>query len=128
MRNLKNITVCVPAEIYRRARHLAAEYDTTVSAMVAWLLERLPTALERSKFPQGGPKRPHPSPSTDASTTNSEAPAPLNPQPEPSPLQRVRPSFSAFPINIEKNTMRDCETVTSRLIQEFSKACDEEAG
>ena len=56
MRKVKNITVCVTPEIYRQARHLAAEYDTTVSTIVAWLLPRLPAALERTRFPKGGPK------------------------------------------------------------------------
>ena len=56
MRKVKNITVCVSPEIYRQTRHLAAQYDSTVSTIVAWLLERLPAALERSRFPKGGPK------------------------------------------------------------------------
>ena len=55
MRKVKNITVCVTPEIYRQARHLAAEYNSTVSTIVAWLLERLPAALERTRFPKGGP-------------------------------------------------------------------------
>jgi len=54
MRKVKNITVCVTPEIYRQTRHLAAEYDSTVSTIVAWLLERLPAALERTRFPKGG--------------------------------------------------------------------------
>jgi len=56
MRKVKNITLCVSPEIYRQTRHLAAEYDSTVSGIVAWLLERLPAALERARFPKGGPK------------------------------------------------------------------------
>jgi len=56
MRKVKNITVCVTPEIYREARHLAADYNSTVSTIVAWLLQRLPAALERSRFPKGGPK------------------------------------------------------------------------
>jgi hypothetical protein len=66
MRKVKNITVCVSPEIYRQARHLAAQYDSTVSTIVAWLLERLPAALERSRFPKGGPK---PSPAINDSVT-----------------------------------------------------------
>jgi hypothetical protein len=57
MRNVKNITVAVSAELYRQTRKLAAEYDTTVTAMVAHLLQRLPDALERTQFPVCGPKR-----------------------------------------------------------------------
>jgi hypothetical protein len=57
MRNVKNITVAVSAALYRQTRKLAAEYDTTVTAMVAHLLQRLPDALERTQFPVCGPKR-----------------------------------------------------------------------
>ena len=53
MRKVRHITVAVTPELYRQTRHLAAEYDTTVTAMVAWLLERLPNALKASRFPRG---------------------------------------------------------------------------
>ena len=70
MRKVKNITVCVSPEIYRQTRHLAAQYDSTVSTIVAWLLERLPSALERSRFPIGGPKPSvQPSPAISVSVT-----------------------------------------------------------
>jgi hypothetical protein len=38
----KNITVTVPEETYRQARVWAAERDTSISAVVAYLLESLP--------------------------------------------------------------------------------------
>ncbi len=56
MRKVKNITVSVTPEVYRDARHLAADYDSTVSAFVAWLLPRLRVSLERTRFPKGGVK------------------------------------------------------------------------
>ena len=56
MRNVRNITVSVTPELYRQTRKLAAEYDSTVSAMVAYLLERFPDALKRARYPVGGPK------------------------------------------------------------------------
>ena len=37
---MPNITVTVPAEVYRRARVRAAELDTSVSAVVASALEQ----------------------------------------------------------------------------------------
>ncbi len=58
MRKVKNITVSVTPEVYRDARHLAADYDSTVSAFVAWLLPRLRVSLERTRFPKGGVKPP----------------------------------------------------------------------
>jgi hypothetical protein len=42
MRKVMNITVAVPPELYRQTRRLAAEYDTTVTDMVRYLLEKLP--------------------------------------------------------------------------------------
>jgi len=57
MRIVRNITVCVSPEIYHETRQLAAKYDTTVSAIVAYLLERLPNALIRADYPVGGTKR-----------------------------------------------------------------------
>ncbi len=56
MRRVKNITVAVPVDLYRQTRRLAAEYDTTVTAMVAYLLERLPIHVEKARFPKGGIK------------------------------------------------------------------------
>jgi hypothetical protein len=56
MRETRHITVAVSADLYRQTRHLAAEYDSTVTAIVAYLLENLPRALKGSKYPVGGPK------------------------------------------------------------------------
>ena len=56
MRTVRNITVCVSPELYRQTKLLAAKYDTTVSGVVAYLLERLPDALERARCPVGGTK------------------------------------------------------------------------
>jgi hypothetical protein len=67
MRTVRNITVCVSPELYRQTRQLAAKYDTTVSAIVAYLLERLPNALIRADYPVGGTKR----------NPGSRAPTPL---------------------------------------------------
>jgi hypothetical protein len=56
MREVRHITVAVSPELYRQTRRLAAEYDTTVTALVAYLLERLPRALEAARYPKGGEK------------------------------------------------------------------------
>jgi hypothetical protein len=57
MRTVRNITVCVSPEIYRQTKQLAAKYHTTVSRVVVFLIERLPDALERARYPVGGVKR-----------------------------------------------------------------------
>jgi hypothetical protein len=40
---MKNVTVSITEESYRKARIFAAERDTSLSAMVEFLLENLPT-------------------------------------------------------------------------------------
>jgi hypothetical protein len=57
MRTVRNITVCVSPELYRQTKQLAAKYDTTVTGVVAFLLERLPDAVARAAYPEGGMKR-----------------------------------------------------------------------
>ena len=99
MRKVKNITVCVTPEIYREARHLAAEYDSTVSALVAWLLPHMRVALERTRFPKGGPKpTAQPAPAVDVSVT----PPPPPPTPGYEPEARNR----AQPWNLKPDTWR----------------------
>ena len=44
---MKNITVSVDEETYRRARIVAAGRDTTVTALVREFLNGLPTPVER---------------------------------------------------------------------------------
>jgi hypothetical protein len=46
---MRNITVAVPDDVYRRARLWAAEHDTSVSAVVAYLLETMP-GIKRSNL------------------------------------------------------------------------------
>ena len=112
MRKVKNITVCVTPEIYRQTRHLAAQYDSTVSTIVAWLLQRLPAALERTRFPKGGPK-----------PSAQPAPAPYSllatPYSPPYPLPPTPPS--------ETIAISGCETVPSNLTNDVSAACSHTA-
>ncbi|MGA2218406.1 MAG: hypothetical protein ABSG51_09995 [Terracidiphilus sp.] len=44
---MRNITVSVDDGVYHRARLFAAEYDTSVSALVAGYLENLPVLMRR---------------------------------------------------------------------------------
>ena len=54
-RKCKHITVSVTEEQYHRTRLLAAEFDTTVTALVAYLPDRLPDALRRAHYPKSQP-------------------------------------------------------------------------
>jgi len=51
-RKCKHITVSVSQELYYRTRLLACEYDTTVTNLVAGLLEQMPTLLRRTNYPR----------------------------------------------------------------------------
>jgi len=54
MRTVKNITVAVSPELYRKTRMLAVEYDTTVTTLVTYLLSEMPRALHFARYPAPG--------------------------------------------------------------------------
>jgi hypothetical protein len=56
MRTVRNITVAVDPELYRQTRRIAAEYDTTVTDMVRFLLLALPEAVKAARYPGGRPQ------------------------------------------------------------------------
>jgi hypothetical protein len=56
MRAVRNITVAVEPELYRQTRRIAADYDTTVTDMVRFLLLALPEAVKAARYPGGRPQ------------------------------------------------------------------------
>lgn len=48
---MKNITVCVTEETYRKARMWAAEHDGSLSSAVQYMLENIHLILRRNKPP-----------------------------------------------------------------------------
>jgi hypothetical protein len=56
MRTVRNITVAVEPELYRQTRKIAADYDTTVTDMVRFLLLVLPDAVKAARYPGGAPQ------------------------------------------------------------------------
>ncbi|MGD0732367.1 MAG: hypothetical protein ABR956_13985 [Terracidiphilus sp.] len=56
MRTVRNITVAVEPELYRQTRKIAADYDTTVTDMVRFLLIELPEAVKAARYPGGRPQ------------------------------------------------------------------------
>ena len=56
MRTVRNITVAVEPELYRQTRKIAADYDTTVTDMVRFLLVTLPEAVKAARYPGGRPQ------------------------------------------------------------------------
>ena len=56
MRTVRNITVAVEPELYRQTRKIAADYDTTVTDMVRFLLLILREAVKAARYPGGAPQ------------------------------------------------------------------------
>ena len=76
----KNITVSVDQSVYRQAREWAARRDTSVSAVVQYLLERLPGLPTARGFHAPRPK-PNPQSPPQAAASQSVDPQPAGPQP-----------------------------------------------
>ncbi|MGB6689758.1 MAG: hypothetical protein WBE76_18130 [Terracidiphilus sp.] len=91
MRQVRNITVAVPLDLYLQSRRLAAKYDTTVTAMVAHLLERMPMYLKNANYPVGGPRRPVRGPAELAleEAARRATASPSTPTPHPPPPQNA---------------------------------------
>jgi hypothetical protein len=83
---MRNITVTIPDDAYRRARVWAAQRDTSLSAVVKHLLETLPgISRAASAFPLRNPDAANPNPIPN--------PIPVNAIPTPSPaLNPTAPS------------------------------------
>jgi hypothetical protein len=56
MRTVRNITVAVDPDLYHQTRKVAAEYNTTVTDMVRFLLLVLPEAVKDARYPGGRPQ------------------------------------------------------------------------
>ena len=56
MRTVRNITVAVDPELYRQTRKIAADYDTTVTDIVKFLLLVLPEAVKAARYPGRRPQ------------------------------------------------------------------------
>jgi hypothetical protein len=66
---MRNITVTIPDDAYRRARIWAAEHDTSLSAVVKYLLETMP-GIKRSNLAF---------PARNSNPVNTSAPSPTPP-------------------------------------------------
>jgi hypothetical protein len=106
MRTVRNITVAVTPELYRQTRMLAAEYDTTVTALVAYLLQAMPKALKAARFPVGGPQ-----------STASSRPAQSA---SPTPASSANPPTPSS----EKIANSGCEAVSPSLNHSLSNTCE----
>jgi hypothetical protein len=70
---MRNITVTIPDDSYRRARVWSAQRDTSVSAVVKYLLETLPgISRAKSAFPALNTN-----PVASNSTSSADSPTPV---------------------------------------------------
>ena len=101
MRTVRNITVAVDPELYRQTRKIAADYDTTVTDIVRFLLLVLPEAVKAARYPGGRPQFGRAA-TPAVPTPNAPAPSlPATPSPEKneiSPCTHVNPT-KPFPLN-----------------------------
>ena len=90
MRTVRNITVAVEPDLYRQTRKIAAEYDTTVTEMVRFLLLILPEAVKAARYPGGRPQF-----GLAAARAAAAAP-PAAPAAAPHPLPRKKRNFALY--------------------------------
>ena len=93
---MSNITVNIPDDVYRRARVWAAERDTSISAVVKYLLETLP-GIKRSNlaFPARNSNPTHTSSKSTART--ARVTTPTQPARATTPTQPARAISPASP-------------------------------
>jgi hypothetical protein len=85
MRTVRNITVAVEPELYRQTRRIAADYDTTVTDMVRFLLLVLPEAVKSARYPGGRPQFGLAAARADRAAASAPPAAPSPNPPTPSP-------------------------------------------
>jgi hypothetical protein len=85
MRTVRNITVAVEPELYRQTRRIAADYDTTVTDMVRFLLLVLPEAVKAARYPGGAPQFGLAVYRRDRAAASAPPPTPAINPPTPSP-------------------------------------------
>jgi hypothetical protein len=96
----KNITVSVDQSIYRQAREWAARRDTSVSAVVQYLLERLPGLPAARTFhahSRKTPSAPSASPKPEPNTLPASQPAAQEPNTLEPPVSAVQGSENGEP-------------------------------
>ena len=106
MRTVRNITVAVEPELYRQTRRIAADYDTTVTDMVRFLLLTLPDAVKAARYPGGRPqfglaayRRDHAAASAPPAATSQTTPSP---SPEKSEIPLCTPVNASQPNSLQQ--------------------------
>ncbi len=110
MRTVRNITVAVEPELYRQTRKIAADYDTTVTDMVRFLLLVLPEAVKAARYPGGRPqfglaaaRAARAAAPPAAPVPNPPAPSlPATPSPEKSEISPCTPVNPTKPVSLQQ--------------------------
>jgi hypothetical protein len=99
VRTVRNITVAVEPELYRQTRKIAADYDTTVTDMVRFLLLALPEAVKSARYPGGRPQ-------FGLAAARAAAPPapslPATPSPEKSEISPCTPVTPTKPVSLQQ--------------------------
>jgi hypothetical protein len=103
MRTVRNITVAVEPELYRQTRRIAADYDTTVTDMVRFLLIALPEAVKAARYPGGRPQFGLAAARAAASALPAAtSPNPSNPSPGKSEISPCTPVNASQPHSFQQ--------------------------
>jgi len=122
MRTVRNITVAVDPELYRQTRKIAADYDTTVTDMVRFLLFVLPEAVKAARYPGGRPqfglaaaRAAAASPAVPA--PNSPAPSlPASPSPGKSEISPCTPVNPTKPVSRQQLAGQESAPVQDKYL------------
>jgi hypothetical protein len=106
MRTVRNITVAVEPELYRQTRRIAADYDTTVTDMVRFLLLALPEAVKAARYPGGRPQfglaAARAVPAAAPAPPAAASPNPSSPSPGRSEISHSRPANASQPLSLQQ--------------------------
>jgi hypothetical protein len=103
MRTVRNITVAVEPELYRQTRKIAADYDTTVTDMVRFLLVALPEAVKAVRYPGAHPQFGLAAARAVASAPPAAAtPTPSGPSPEKCKISSCTPVNDSQPHSLQQ--------------------------
>ncbi len=111
MRTVRNITVAVEPELYRQTRKIAADYDTTVTDMVRFLLLALPEAVKSARYPSGRPQ-------FGLAAARAAAPPapslPASPSPEKSGISPCTPVTPTKPVSLQQLAGQESASVHNK--------------
>ena len=122
MRIVRNITVAVEPELYCQTRKIAADYDTTVTDMVRFLLIALPEAVKAARYPGGRPqfglaayRAAQAAASPVVSAPNSPAPSlPSTPSPGKGEISSCTPVNHTNPVSLQQLATQEPEPILDK--------------